>query len=135
MIRRNVLLSLFGLFAIAAVGLAQAPGGKGEKHSDKACWKCADSSLECIDACAVAMAKDPSRLACLRACVACNRECVTCARHCESGTCTPAIMGKCADACRKCLAECEKHAGHDPACKACAEDCRECIKHCEGGKK
>jgi hypothetical protein len=58
MMRRKVLLSLFGLVAITAVSLAQVQDVKGEKHSDEVCWKCADACLECIDACAVAMAKD-----------------------------------------------------------------------------
>ena len=74
MMSRNALLSLCGLLAIAAAGVARAPGGEGEKHLEKACWTCTESCLECIDACAVAMAKDPVRLACLRVCAVCNRE-------------------------------------------------------------
>jgi len=56
MIRRNVLLSVFALLAIASVGLAQAPGGKAEKHLDKTCWTYADSCTpaimaKCAEAC------------------------------------------------------------------------------------
>ena len=62
MISRNVLLSVFALSAFTSFGLAQAPGGKGEKH---------------LAECERYAAKDPACKACAEAC----RECV---KHCES---------------------------------------------------
>jgi len=61
MIHRNVLLSMFALLVIASVGLAHAPGAKGEKLLVKACWTCANSCTPAINAkCAEACRKCPA---------------------------------------------------------------------------